>query len=128
MAIHVEEFGEPETAVTGRQNQFHVIALGKLVLDVDLGQPAVGVVAGQFADEALPVTARTCLEVILVILIRMALQKSVGIAAVGQVLQGPEGTGIERFAGKGIVDGALGEQQSPSQIRDLLSGRVIRAG
>jgi L-threonylcarbamoyladenylate synthase len=27
----------------------------------------------------------------------------------------------------GIVEGALGEQQKPSEIRDLLSGQVIRA-
>jgi tRNA A37 threonylcarbamoyladenosine synthetase subunit TsaC/SUA5/YrdC len=27
----------------------------------------------------------------------------------------------------GIVEGALGQQQKPSEIRDLQSGRVIRA-
>ena len=91
--------------VAGRMQAFHGIAQGEAVLDGNFHQAAGGVEGDGIADILALVRFGVAAQVVLVIGVVVALVETVGVTAIGQVLQFAEQTGIEGAAGDGVVDG-----------------------
>ena len=104
LAFAVFHMFESKVDVALRGHQLKAIADGKFIFHRHRRQLAVAL-AGKFADELLAFGNRVAVLIVLVVIVRMATQKTLGIAAMREVFQGIQQGSIERFACGGVVNG-----------------------
>ena len=94
--------GKVDVALRG--HQLKAVADGKFVFHRHRGQLAFAL-AGKFADNLRAFGYGVAVLVVLVVVVGMAAQKAFGIATVGEVFQGIQQGGVERFASGSVVNG-----------------------
>ena len=96
---------EDETTIATRQHQLHAIPHLEAVLDVDLENAAVGVVADHLADKLLVHPHRVATLIVLVLVVDMTAIEALRVAAVGEVVEFIHQTHVEGTARHGVIDG-----------------------